>query len=48
MIRLLGEDNYRAGVHSINWKAENRSAGVYILKLEAERESHSQRLIYIP
>jgi len=43
--RLLENSSQGAGKHTIEWKAENQSSGVYMPVLTTERQQNSSRVI---
>lgn len=46
-IETLIEGNLQSGRHSIQWDASNISSGIYILRLNSENMTQTQKLIFL-
>ena len=43
----LKNEQYRAGIHKINWYPENLSSGLYLVYMETEKYIGKQKILYL-
>ena len=46
-IKILADNNFQAGYHSLSWDASNVSSGIYFIKMQSERFSEVQKLMLV-
>ena len=46
-IKMLADNVFQSGYHSLSWDASNLSSGIYFVKMQSERFSEVQKLILV-
>jgi len=47
LVQILADTDFSAGEHSITWKAQNLSSGVYLYKLDTQNKSYLRKMVLL-